>query len=142
MVGTKQRAIFWSMIVVGVGFFVAIYFLPRENRADLVLSTPGVEAITPERNDEVLQQQAVSIDLEAGWVPISFAISPDARCSQSVEVVDFVRLTDGLNIWTYQPDEGRPIAALAPDTNCVRVTIENIQRRGETHVAEWTFTVN
>ena len=69
-------------------------------------------------------------------------ISADARCTSPVEVVDFTQITGGLNIYVYQPDEGKPVSQLAPDTNCVHVTFEDLQRPGELLEVEWIFTVN
>lgn len=138
----KQQLIFSALIIAGIAMFVSAGLIGRTNPPDQALRTPGVEALIPERGDEVLQQQRVGIDLEPGFVVRSFTISPDARCSQPVEVIDFLTLTDGLQQYFYQPDEGKPIIALAPDDNCVSVRIENIQRPGEFETIEWAFTVN
>ena len=140
--GRKQYLIFAALLIAGIGMFVGAGLIGRSNPPDAALRIPGVEALTPERGDGVLQQQQVSIDLEPGFVVRSFTISPDARCLSPVEVVDFVRVTGGLNIYVYQPDEGKPIIALAPDNNCVRVVFEDIQRPGELQEVEWAFTVN
>ncbi len=140
--GRKQYLIFAALIVAGVGMFVGAGVIGRSNPPDAALRTPGVEALIPERGDEVLQQQQVAIDLEPGYLVRSFTISPDARCGSPVEVVDFVRPTDGVNLWVYQPDEGKPVVSLSADNNCVHVVIENIQRPGELHEVEWAFTVN
>lgn len=138
----KQQLIFAAMIVAGIGFFVAAGLIGRSDPPDAALRIPGVEALIPERGDEVLQQQRVALDLEPGYVVRSFTISADARCSTPIEVVDFTEITDGLNIYGYQPDEGKPVSQLAPDTNCVKVVFEDIQRPGELLDVEWTFTVN
>ncbi|MDG2028079.1 MAG: hypothetical protein P8J50_13310 [Acidimicrobiales bacterium] len=140
--GRKQQLIFTALLVAGVGMFIIAGLIGRTNPPDEATRIRGVEAIDPERFDEVLQQNRVAIDLEPGFVVRSFTVSPDAGCSAPVEVVDFTRITDGLNIWVYQPDEGKPISQLAPDDNCVRVVIEDIQRPGDTAEVEWTFTVN
>lgn len=140
--GRKQRLIFTALIVSGIGFIAAAGLIGRSNPPDAALRTPGVEALIPERGSEVLQQQRVGIDLEPGWVVKSFTISPDARCADPVELIDFITLTDGLQQFFYQPDEGKPIIALSPDNNCAKVIIENVQRPGETEEVEWAFTVN
>ncbi len=140
--GRKQYLIFATLVIAGIGMFVGAGLIGRSNPPDAALRIPGVEALTPERGDEVLQQQQVSIDLEPGFVVRSFTISPDARCAAPVELVDFVRPTDGVNLYVYQPGEGKPVVSLSPDNNCVHVVIEDIQRPGELHDVEWTFTVN
>lgn len=138
----KPKLIFAALLLVGIGFIAAAGVIGRSNPPDEALRVPGVEEIIPSRGAAVLQQQRVAIDLEPGYVVRSFSISPDATCSSPVEVVDFVRPTDGVNLFVYQPDEGKPVAALAADDNCVRVTIENIQQPGEIDTVEWAFTVN
>lgn len=140
--GRKQKLIFVGLIAAGIAMFVAAGVVGRNDAPDEALRIPGVEALIPERGDEVLQQQRVGIDLEPGYVVRSFGISPDARCGALVEVVDFAPVTGGLNQYLFQPDEGKPIIALAPDTNCVRIQIENLQRPGDTDDVEWTFTVS
>jgi hypothetical protein len=140
--GRKQYLIFAVLLVAGIGMFVGAGLIGRSDPPDAALRIPGVEALIPERGDEVLQQQQVGIDLEPGFVVRSFTISPDARCSAPVELVDFVRPTDGVNLYVYQPDEGKPVVALSPDDNCVHVVIEDIQRPGELTDVEWAFTVN
>lgn len=140
--GRKQYLIFAALLVAGIGMFVGAGLIGRSNPPDAALRIPGVEALIPGRGDEVLQQQQVGIDLEPGFIVRSFTISPDARCLEPVELVDQVRPTDGLNLYVYQPDEGKPVVALSPDDNCVHVVIEDIQRPGELHDVEWAFTVN
>ncbi|MEZ5247456.1 MAG: hypothetical protein R2707_20375 [Acidimicrobiales bacterium] len=140
--GRKQYLIFAALLIAGISMFVGAGLIGRSDPPDAALRIPGVEALIPERGDEVLQQQQVGIDLEPGYVVRSFTISPDARCLEPVELVDFVRPTDGVNLFVYQPGDGLPVTALSPDDNCVRITIENIQRPGELADVEWAFTVN
>ncbi|MEQ8840040.1 MAG: hypothetical protein RIB98_03590 [Acidimicrobiales bacterium] len=140
--GRRQYLIFFALMIAGIGMFVGAGLIGRTDPPDAALRIPGVEALTPERGDEVLQQQQVSIDLEPGFVVRSFAISPDAGCASPVELVDFVRPTDGVNLYVYQPDEGKPVAFLSPDDNCVRVVIEDIREPGELYDVEWAFTVS
>lgn len=140
--GRKQYLIFAALILAGVGMFVSAGLIGRSDPPDAALRIPGVEALIPERGDEVLQQQRIGIDLEPSFVVRSFTVSPDARCLSPIELVDFVRPTDGINLYVYQPDEGKPVTALSPDDNCVRVVIEDIRRPGELADVEWTFTVS
>jgi hypothetical protein len=140
--GRKQYLIFTALLIAGIGMFVGAGLIGRSDPPDAALRIPGVEALIPERGDEVLQQQRLGIDLEPGFVVRSFTVSPDARCLDPVELIDFVRPTDGVNLYVYQPDEGLPVSALSPDNNCVHVVIEDIQRPGELHEVEWSFTVN
>ena len=140
--GRTQYLIFAALVLAGIGMFVGAGLIGRSNPPDAALRIPGVEELIPERGDEVLQQQRIGIDLEPGYVVRSFSVSPDARCLEPVELVDFVRPTDGVNLYVYQPDEGLPVRALSPDDNCVRVVIEDIQRPGELHEVQWEFTVS
>lgn len=140
--GRKQYLIFTALLLAGIGMFVGAGLIGRTNPPDAALRIPGVEELIPARGDEVLQQQRIGIDLEPGFVVRSFTVSPDARCLAPVELVDFVRPVDGVNLYVYQPDEGKPVTALSPDNNCVHVVIEDIQRPGELHDVEWAFTVS
>lgn len=138
----KQRLIFSALVLAGIAMFVFAGMVGGSDPPDQALRTPGVEGLVPARGAEVPQQQQVGIDLEPGYVVRSFTISPNARCTDPVELVDFVRPTDGVNLYVYQPDPGKPVVALSPDDNCVKVTIEDIQRPGELATVEWAFTVN
>ena len=140
--GRRQYLIFAALLAAGIGMFVAVGVIGRSDPPDSALRIPGVEALIPERGDEVLQQQRIGIDLEPGYVVRSFTVSPDARCTEPVELVDFVRPTGGLNLYVYQPADGLPVSALSPDDNCVRIVFENIQRPGELQDVEWAFTVS
>lgn len=140
--GRKQYLIFAALLAAGIGMFVGVGLIGRSDPPDAALRIPGVEALIPGRGDEVLQQQAIGIDLEPGHVVRSFTVSPDARCLEPVELVDFVRPTDGVNLYVYQPADGLPVSALSPDDNCVRIVFENIQRPGELLEVEWAFTVS
>lgn len=139
--GTRQRLVFTGLVLAGIAMFVIAGLIGRDNPPDQALSTPGVEAINPQRGDEVLQQQPISIDLEPGFTVRSMIVAPNARCTDGIEVVDALRKEDGLEIWTFAPGAGQPVQALSPDRNCVRVTIEDLQRPGTTYEVEWTFTV-
>lgn len=140
--GRKQYLVFAALLLAGVGMFVGAGLIGRSDPPDAALRIPGVEGLIPERGDEVLQQQRLGIDLEPGYVVRSFTVSPDARCLEPVELVDFMNPTGGLNLYVYQPGEGLPVRALSPDDNCVKALIENIQRPGELHEVEWAFTVS
>ena len=113
----------------------------NDDAPDQALSTPGVEALIPQRGDEVLQQHEVGIDLEPGFRLVSLTISPDAACRQPVEVISDVRRVEGLEQYVYQPGEGQIVEALSADQNCVVATIEEIAVPGRFSEIEWTFTV-
>jgi hypothetical protein len=140
--GNRQRLVFAALVLGGVAMFVIAGLIGRSDPPDQALRTPGVEAIIPERGDEVLQQQRVAIDLEPGFVLRSMTISPNARCTDGVEVAQATFKADGLEEWSFQPAPGQPVEALSPDANCVRVQIEDITRPGTFHEVEWSFTVS
>ena len=114
----------------------------KDGETESALSIPGVEGLIPERDDEVLQQQRVGIDLEPEYRLVEMTISPDARCARPVVVTDHVRRVEGLQQFIYQPAAGLPVEALAPDQNCVIATIEKISLPGRFQEIEWVFTVN
>lgn len=140
--GRKQYFVFAALLLAGVGMFGAIWLVRPSNPPDAALRIPGVEELIPARGDEVQQQNRVGIDLEPTFIVRSFSISPDARCLKPTELVEFVRPVDGVNLFVYQPDEGKPITQLWPDNNCVKVIIEDLQRPGETHEVQWVFTAS
>ena len=122
--------------------FVFAWLVPKGNPPDTALSVPGVEGLIPNRNDEVLQQQRVGIDLEPEYRLVEMTISADARCSRPVVVTEHVRRVEGLQQFVYQPSDGLPVEALAPDQNCVTATIERISLPGRFSEIQWVFTVS
>lgn len=138
----KQQIIFGILIASGIALIGAAALINNDDQPDLALSTPGVEGLIPERDDEVLQQQRVGIDLEPEYRLVEMTISADARCAHPVVVTGHVRRVEGLQQFIYQPAAGLPVEALAPDENCVVATIEKISLPGRFTDIEWVFTVN
>ncbi len=139
----RQRLVFAALLAFGVGFIVLAGLIGNSGSDDVsVVNNPAVEALIPNRDDEVLQQQAVGIDLAPEYRLVRLAISADARCARPIDVTAHARHVEGLQRWIYTPDESRPIAALAAERNCARAVFEEIARPGETETIEWSFTVN
>lgn len=138
----KQQLVFSFLIATGIVLIVAAALVNTDNRPDAALSDPGVEALIPPRNDEVLQQQNVGIDLSPEYRLVEMTISPDANCSRPVVVTQHVRRVEGLQQFIYKPGAGLPVEALAPDQNCVVATIEKISAPGRYSEIDWVFTVN
>jgi len=138
----KQQIIFGILVAAGIVLIASAALVNSGNQPDTALSVPGVEGLIPERDDEVLQQQRVGIDLEPGYRLVEMTISANARCTRPVDVTRQVRRVEGLQQFIYQPAAGLPVEALAPDQNCVNVTIEKISLPGRYSEIEWVFTVN
>lgn len=138
----KQQIIFGILVAAGIALIVFAALINNDDQPDLALSIPGVEALIPQRNDEVLQQQRVGIDLEPAYRLVEMTISADARCTRPVVVTEHVRRVEGLQQFIYQPAAGLPVEALAPDENCVVATIERISLPGRFTDVEWVFTVS
>lgn len=138
----KQQIIFGFLVAAGIALIASAALVNRGNQPDTALSVPGVEGLIPERDDEVLQQQRVGIDLEPGYRLVEMTISANSRCARPVVVTEHVRRVEGLQQFIYQPASGLPVEALAPDQNCVNVTIEKISLPGRFSEIEWVFTVN
>ncbi len=130
------------MVAIGVALIAVTALIDRGGQEDLALSIPGVEALIPQRNDEVLQQQQVGIDLSPEYRLVEMTISANANCAEAVTVTAHVRRVDGLAQFLYQPAANLPVEALAPDQNCVTATIEKISEPGIYTDVEWGFTVN
>ena len=138
----KQQIIFGLLFASGIALIALAAIVNSGDQPDTALSVPGVEGLIPERGDEVLQQQRVGIDLEPEYRLVEMTISADARCTRPVVVTEHVRRVEGLQQFIYQPSSGLPVEALAPDQNCVNVTIEKISVPGRFSDIEWVFTVN
>ncbi len=138
----KQQIIFSLLVAIGVALIAVTALVDRGGQTDLALSIPGVEALIPERNDEVLQQQRVGIDLSPEYRLVEMTIAANSRCANGVAVTQHVRKVDGLQQFIFQPAAGLPVEALAPDQNCVTATIEKISAPGRFTDIEWSFTVN
>lgn len=138
----KQQLVFGFLIAIGIGLIVTAALINNDDEPDLALSIPGVEGLIPQRNDEVLQQQRVGIDLEPEYRLVEMTISADGGCTRPVDVTAHVRRVEGLQQFVYQPAAGLPVEALAPDENCVVATIEKISLPGQFAEVEWVFTVS
>ncbi len=138
----RQQAIFGLLILSGIALIAVAALINNDDQPDSALSVPGVEGLIPNRNDEVLQQQRVGIDLAPEYRLVEMTISANARCARPVVVTEHVRRVEGLQQFFYQPGAGLPVEALAPDQNCVVATIEKISAPGRLSDIEWVFTVN
>lgn len=139
----RQYAIFSTLILVGIAMFVVAALIGNSGDDDISVSNnPGIDALIPNRGDEVLQQQPVGIDLAPGYRLVRLTISPNVNCQFPIDVTAQTRHVEGLQQYIYTPDEGRLIAALAADDNCAVAVFEEIARPGDTQTIDWTFTVS
>jgi len=142
-VNRRQYAIFALLTLAGLSLFVVAALIGNSGDDDIsVRNNPAIDALIPNRGDEVLQQQSVGIDLSPGHRLVRLTISPDANCRFPVDVTSQTRHVEGLQQYIYTPDEGRLIEALAGDDNCAVAVFEEIARPGSTESIDWTFTVN
>lgn len=139
----RQYAIFSLLTFLGIGMFVVAGLIGNSGGDDVsVLNNPGIDALIPNRGDEVLQQQPVGIDLAPGYQLVRLTISPNVNCQFPVDVTSQTRHVEGLQQYIYTPSEGQLVDALAADDNCVVAVFEEIARPGDTETIDWTFTVN
>ncbi len=139
----RQRLLLAALIAVGLGFIASAGLIGNSGTPDLsVTDNPAVEALIPNRGDEVLQQQSVGIDLSSQYQLVQLTISADARCLRPVDVTAHARHVEGLQWWIYTPAEGRPIRELAAESNCAEATFEKIAVPGVRETIRWSFTVN
>ncbi len=139
----RERLIMAAFVVAGLAFLVAAGLIGNSGSDDIsVVDNPAVDALFPNRGDEVLQQHRVGIDLAPEYQLVQLTISPDARCASPVDVTDHTRHVEGLQQYIYTPGEGRPIETLAADFNCAVAIFEEIARPGDLEEIEWAFTVN
>ena len=139
----RQKAIFAGFILAGIGMFVGAGLIGNSGNVDQsVLNNPAVDALIPNRGDEVLQQQSVGIDLAAGYQLVRLTISPDGNCGFPVDVTAQTRYVEGLQQYIFQPDEGQLISALSAEENCVMATYQEIANPQNSDTIDWVFTVS
>ena len=139
----RQKLIVSAFILAGIGMFVGAGLIGNSGNTDQsVTNNPAIDALIPNRGDEVLQQQRVGIDLAPGYRLVRLTISPDAACRFPVDVTADVRQVDGLQQFIYEPGQGKPITALSSDDNCVIATYAEIANPTNTNDIEWAFTVS
>jgi len=142
-VARKQKLIFGFMILVGLVLLSSAFIIGNSgNDDDSVLNNPAVDALIPNRGDEVLQQQTVGIDLAAGYRLVRLTISANANCTLPVDVTSNTRYVEGLQQFLFTPGQGKPIESLAADFNCAEAVFEEIAQPGNVDRIEWAFTVN
>ena len=130
-------------VLAGVALFVVAALIGNDGGDDIsVTNNPAIDALIPNRGDEVLQQQSVGIDLAPGYRLVRLTISPDANCRFPVDVTAETRHVEGLQQYLFTPGDGRLIEALAGDDNCAFATFEEIASPGATETIDWSFTVN
>lgn len=99
-----------AVVIVVMGFL----FVSGGGGDDLtVVDNPAIDAISPERSAEVLQQQTIELDLAAGYEGTIDRIN-DVEIPPTEVEFDPTR-----NIVRYDPGPGRILPALLPDQNCV-----------------------
>jgi hypothetical protein len=139
----RQKVIFAGFILAGLAMFVGAGLVGNSGRDDQsVASNPAIDALIPNRGDEVLQQQSVGIDLAAGWQLVRLTISPDGNCGFPVDVTAETRYVEGLQQYVFTPDEGQLIQALSADENCAMATFAEIANPTNSETIDWVFTVS
>ena len=139
----RHKLIMAAFVAAGLGFFVAAGVIGNSGSTDVsVVNNPAIDALIPNRGDQVLQQQQVGIDLASEFRLVQLTISPDARCRTPVDVTNQTRHVEGLQQYIYSPGDGLPVEKLAPNANCAVAIFEEIARPGDFQDIEWSFTVN
>lgn len=137
----QQKVVLFLLFTAGIGLFVVAAFIGGGSSTDRsVTDNPAVDRLIPNRGDEVLQQQAVGIDLAPGYRLVSLSISPDAACRFPVDVTEATRYVEGLQQYIFSPGQGQPITALAADANCAVAVYTEIAQPQNTGTIDWVFT--
>ena len=132
-----------GLIVVGaVGYAVAALLGGGSDAVDVMVRVnPAVNRLIPHRDDRVLQQSRVAIDLDARYRLISLVIYSNDRFFGGIDVTSYVRHESGTNLWQFTPGEGQPIRALPPATACATAVYALISHPDETNSVSWCFEV-
>ena len=138
----RASLIISALLVLGVVVFVLAALVGDETTGDVSVSgNEAIDQIIPSRGAEVLQQQAVGIDLAAPYRLVSLVIAPTNNRSAGLDVTAQVEERTGVNQFTFSPAEGRLIEALSPDTNCAFVTYIEVARPDVPLTFDWCFEV-
>ncbi len=107
-------AVVFCTVAAVLVFFVAFFVSDHGSDDDITVSqNPAIEAIFPERSDEVLQQEKVSLDLAAGFEGLIIRIN-------DIEIpANQVTFDSSRNIVGFAPGDGKALATLLPEQNCV-----------------------
>ncbi|CAN5581354.1 hypothetical protein BH20ACT2_BH20ACT2_24830 [soil metagenome] len=103
---------------------------------DLVVTAErGIEQLIPARNDEVLRQAPVGIDLAAGFEGVLAVNGTPIPEDQLV-------IEPALNTVLFQPGEGREIERLGAGENCVQASYwRSSEGREQAETVSWCFQV-
>jgi hypothetical protein len=98
----------------------------------------GVEALIPPRGSEILGQEAIGIDLVAGWTG-ELTLLPGNGVATTLPDDEIER--DELNRIIYRPGPGRAIERLSGDYCLVATIWDRVEGREQTQrVENWCFS--
>jgi hypothetical protein len=108
------------LLTAAIAAFVGAYLTFAEGEDDPVLRSGGqdeyVEALMPNRNDQVPQQTRVGIDLVTGWTGVLVL--------NGVEIPeDELSVTQELGVVEFTPDDGLAVEQLEGGQNCVTAIV-------------------
>ncbi|MGZ0228817.1 MAG: hypothetical protein ACKVKO_02480 [Acidimicrobiales bacterium] len=107
-------AVVFCAVAAVLVFFVAFFVSDHASDDDITVSqNPAIEAIFPERSDEVFQQEKITLDLAAGFEGLIIRIN-------DIEIpANQVTFDSSRNIVGFAPGAGKVLATLLPEQNCV-----------------------
>lgn len=139
----RVKLVIAALALGGVALFVIAATQGSDDPSDVSITrTDGVAALIPGRDDEVLSQQEVGIQLDPEYRLVSLRIFDNADLNGGVDVTADVTVFDGLNRYVYFPDEDLPVAQLSADDNCAVARFERVSRPGEVSSIDWCFTAS
>lgn len=124
------------LAAVAVGAFALAVTTGGGSSDERISVTGGVNPIErafPGQGDEVLQQAAVGVDLDAAWSAIITI--------NGIPIPNEQMVSDAaIGLYSFTPGEGKVIERLLPDRNCVTVQMRLLRDATQTSTAEWCFT--
>jgi hypothetical protein len=137
---TRFKILAAVLLAAAIAAFVGAYLTFAEGEDDPVLRSGGqdeyVEALMPNRNDQVPQQTRVGIDLVTGWTGVLVI--------NGVEIPeDELNITEELGLVQFTPDDGRAVEQLEGGLNRVTAIVWPLSEgrdQGSSDVT-WTFVV-
>ncbi|HEY8523749.1 MAG TPA: hypothetical protein VIL48_02215 [Acidimicrobiales bacterium] len=137
---TRFKLLAAGLLLVAVAAFVGAYLTFSETGEDPVLSSSGqdqyVERLIPGRNDQVLAQAPIGIDLATGWSGVLVVNGTEIP-------EDELDITRELGLIQFTPQEGGTVEELRAGRNCVTAIVWPLSegRTNGSRTIQWCFEV-
>lgn len=137
----RYRIVVALVLVVAAGLFTAAVMTAQTDTADDQVAQSGetgriVERLIPERDEQVVRQAAIGVDLAAGWTGTLVVDGREVPADELTERPDLFQIT-------FTPGEGKVVEELTAGTNCVAAIVWRLAtgRGSSDRTVRWCFEV-